>query len=552
MEKKKKLRVSVSLSIVFFMTVLAVCLGIIGYSTYYNQMIKEYRKYECSILNLAVSDFDWDSIEETVKKQVEDENFKKLRERLDYIKRNTQIAWLYMFEPLNANETDNQRYICTGNTPKEYEDYAARGEKPVWLGKMNGSETPSDVAQKYLDYYKNSKPGEFLYYPNKTEWGYIYTTAIVVRSSKGNPIGLMCVDIYMEEIEKLLRIFPIIVFGTSIILSAIFILILTLWLNHRVIKPLSKLKLSAEEFVKSSHGNTEPDTLVFSNPEIHTGDEIEILSDSLVTMAGDLKSYMKNLMYETAEKERIGTELSVATNIQASMLPIIFPPFPERKEFDIFASMTPAKEVGGDFYDFFMVDERHLAIVVADVSGKGVPAALFMVIGKTLIKDHTLPGADLGEVFTTVNRMLCEANGAGLFITAFEGVLDLATGEFRYVNAGHESPYILHNGKFTEKKIPAAFILAGMEGMKYKSASITLEPGDKIFQYTDGVTEATNAELKLFGDERLDKSLNTLTDKDVKGVVIGVKADIDKFVDTAPQFDDITMLCLEYKARMEE
>ena len=144
MEKKKKLGVSVSITIVFFTTVLAVCLGIIGYSTYYNRMIKEYQKYECSILNLAVADFDWDAIEVTVKNQVEDENFQKLRNRLDYIKRNTQIAWIYMFEPLNANETDNQRYICTGNTQKEYEDYAARGEKPVWLGKMNGTETPSD------------------------------------------------------------------------------------------------------------------------------------------------------------------------------------------------------------------------------------------------------------------------------------------------------------------------------------------------------------------------------------------------------------------------
>lgn len=550
MEKKKKLGVSVSLAIIFFTILLAVAIGFIGYSTYFNGMIKEYKKYECSVLNLAVNDFDWDSIEVTVKNQVEDESFQKLRDRLDYIKRNTEIAWLYMFEPINANETDNQRYICTGNTQQEYEAYASRGEKPVWLGKMNGTEVPSDVAQKYLDWYKTSEPGEFLYYPNKTEWGYIYTTSVVVRSSSGNPIGIMSVDIYMDEIEKVLRAFPIIVFGASVILSAIFILLLALWLNYRVINPLSKLKLSAEEFVKSSHGNSEPESLVFTNPEINTGDEIEVLSDSLVTMADDLKNYMKNLMHETAEKERIGTELSVATNIQASMLPIIFPPFPDREEFDIYGSMTPAKEVGGDFYDFFMVDERHIAIVVADVSGKGVPAALFMVIGKTLIKDHTVPGKDLGEIFTDVNRMLCEANGAQLFITAFEGILDLVTGEFRYVNAGHECPYIFHEGKYKMEKIKAAFVLAGMDGMQYKSGSLMLEPGDKIFQYTDGVTEATDANNKLFGDARVDEALNKHADKDVKGVIVGVKEEIDKFVGDAPQFDDITMLCLEFKKKM--
>ena len=514
-------------------------------------MIKEYKKYECSILNLAVADFDWDAIEVCIEKQEEDENFKKLRERMDYLKTNTKIDWLYILEPLNINEIDNQRYICTGNRPEEYTAYAERGEKPVWLGKMSGTEYPSEVAEKYLNFFQNSDPGEFFYYPNKTEWGYIYTTSVVVRNSKGKPLGVMSVDIYMDEIEKVMRVFPIFVFASSVILSAIFIILLALWLNHRVIHPLSKLKHAAEEFVISSHDNSEPETLIFTNPEIHTKDEIEALSDSLVTMATDLKSYMKNLMHETAEKERIGTELNVATDIQKSMLPIIFPPFPDREEFDIYASMTPAKEVGGDFYDFFMVDERHLAIVVADVSGKGVPAALFMVIGKTLIKDHTVPEKDLGEVFTEVNRLLCEANGAELFITAFEGVLDLVTGEFRYVNAGHECPYILHNGTYTMQKIKAAFVLAGMDGMIYKSGSLQLEPGDKIFQYTDGVTEATDKDKNLYGDERVFKALNKLTDKDVKEVVTGMKEDIDRFVGNEDQFDDITMLCLAYKKPMQ-
>ena len=184
-------------------------------------------------------------------------------------------------------------------------------------------------------------------------------------------------------------------------------------------------------------------------------------------------------------------ELNVATNIQQSMLPCIFPAFPERKEIDIYATMDPAKEVGGDFYDFFMVDDKHLAIVIADVSGKGVPAALFMVIGKTLIKDHTTQGRDLGAVFTEVNNLLCESNSEEMFITAFEGVLNLETGEFNYVNAGHEMPFICKaNGDFEPYKIRAAFVLAGMEGMKYRAGSMTLEPGDKIFQYTDGVTEA--------------------------------------------------------------
>ncbi len=215
--------------------------------------------------------------------------------------------------------------------------------------------------------------------------------------------------------------------------------------------------------------------------------------------------------------------------------------------------MTPAKEVGGDFYDFFMVDETHLAIVVADVSGKGVPAALFMVIGKTLIKDHTLPGRDLGEVFSRVNELLCEANSEGLFITAFEGVLDLVSGEFTFVNAGHEPPFICRKGKagYEAHKIRAGFVLAGMEGMRYKAGSITLSEGDKIFQYTDGVTEATDASNELYGMDRLEKVLSRHVDLSPTQLLPIVKEDIDAFVGDAPQFDDITMLCLEFKKKIK-
>lgn len=269
-------------------------------------------------------------------------------------------------------------------------------------------------------------------------------------------------------------------------------------------------------------------------------------------MALDIEHCVDNITRITAEKERIGAELDVATHIQKSMLPCIFPAFPDRREFDIYATMDPAKEVGGDFYDFFMVDSRHLAIVMADVSGKGVPAALFMVIGKTLIKDHTTPGTDLGAVFTEVNDLLCESNSEQMFITAFEGVLDLVSGEFKFVNAGHEMPFICRAGEnYAVHKIRPGFVLAGMEGMRYRSGSITLAPGDKIFQYTDGVTEATNAGNELYGMERLEKVLNANKGKKPTELLPMVKEDIDRFVGEAPQFDDITMLCLEYSSAME-
>lgn len=276
------------------------------------------------------------------------------------------------------------------------------------------------------------------------------------------------------------------------------------------------------------------------------------LSSVCVTIAGRTRRLLERQIKDSEERQRISTELDVATRIQADMLPCIFPAFPERPEFDIYATMNPAKEVGGDFYDFFMVDETHLAIVIADVSGKGVPAALFMVIGKTLISDHTKTGVDLGNVFSEVNELLCRSNSEGLFITAFEGVLDLVTGEFQFVNAGHEMPFIARSGSAYEPyKLRAGFVLAGMEGMKYQSGSIMLSPGDKIFHYTDGVTEATNASHELYGMERLTDILVHNTFRPPAELLPVVKADIDAFVGEAPQFDDITMLCVEYLAKSD-
>lgn len=333
--------------------------------------------------------------------------------------------------------------------------------------------------------------------------------------------------------------------------------IFVLWyVESNITSPIEKISGLVGEFAEQDHlgdnDNKKLKEMCVSIQE-RTKDEIGELAHDFNRMMGDIENYVMNIRTVTAEKERIGAELSIATQIQANMLPCIFPAFPERNEFDIYATMNPAKEVGGDFYDFFMVDDRHLAVVMADVSGKGVPAALFMVIGKTLIKDHTASGRDLGEVFTEVNELLCESNSEGLFITAFEGVLDLVSGAFCYVNAGHEIPYICKkDGRFEPYKIRAGFVLAGMEGMKYKCGELKLEPGDKIFQYTDGVTEATNANNELYGMDRLTEILGENSALAPTELLPVIKKDIDRFVGEAPQFDDITMLCLEYKERMEE
>lgn len=247
------------------------------------------------------------------------------------------------------------------------------------------------------------------------------------------------------------------------------------------------------------------------------------------------------------EYARVDTELELARHIQASILPNTFPAFPEKSEIDIYATMNPAKEVGGDFYDFFLIDDDHIGIVMADVSGKGVPAALFMMMGKTLIKNETMLGNPTNEVLAKVNDQLCENNEEDLFITAWVGVFELSTGILKASNAGHEYPVIKKsNGQYEVFNDKHGFVLAGMEGTKYKEYEVVLEAGDSIFVYTDGVTEATNAENELFGMKRLVEGLNHYADRNQEQVLKGLRAEIDEFVGETPQFDDITMLGLKY------
>jgi sigma-B regulation protein RsbU (phosphoserine phosphatase) len=279
--------------------------------------------------------------------------------------------------------------------------------------------------------------------------------------------------------------------------------------------------------------------------EVKTGDEIEMLADTFNNMIRDIKQI-------TGEKERIGAELNVATTIQASMLPSIFPPFPHRPEFDIYAVMCPAKEVGGDFYDFFMVDEDNLAVIIADVSGKGVPAALFMVIAKTLLKNNAQMGKPLDEIFYTVNNQLCENNEArsNMFVTAFMGLLNISTGRFSYVNAGHNPPLVRQgNGDFTWLNVKAGLMLACMEDMRFKVMEITLDKNDIVFLYTDGVTEALNKEEELFGNDRMLTALNADAVKNctIQEYIPAMLGEIEKFANGADQADDITMLMLQLK-----
>ena len=259
--------------------------------------------------------------------------------------------------------------------------------------------------------------------------------------------------------------------------------------------------------------------------------------------------YIDNLTTATAEKERMGTELTLASTIQENSLPNHFPAFPDRNEFDIYAVMDPARQVGGDFYNFFLIDDDHLGLVIGDVSGKGVPAALFMMVTNILVSNRAQMGGTPAEVLAYVNDRLCEHNTAEMFVTIWLGILEISTGRVIAANAGHEYPVVGKNSRFSLLKDRHGFVAGGMSGMAYKDYEIQLEPGDKLFVYTDGVPEATDAENRLFGTDRMLLALNEEPEAGPEKLLQNVRRAVDGFVKDAEQFDDLSMLCLEYRGK---
>ena len=315
-------------------------------------------------------------------------------------------------------------------------------------------------------------------------------------------------------------------------------MVVSLTLSRRIVTPI----LDLTEKVRQVEG----DNLDF-HWTMETGDETQMLAGSFESLTERMKSYISDIRSITAEKERIGTELALATRIQADMLPNVFPAFPDRRDFDIYASMDPAKEVGGDFYDFFLVDEDHLALVIADVSDKGVPAALFMMVSKILIQNQAMSGLSPARVLEKVNDQICANNREEMFVTVWLGILDLKTGKLTAANAGHEYPaWKKPDGHFELIKDRHGFVIGGMPDMTYREYEWQLEPGAKIFVYTDGVPEAGSGSNDLFGTERMLQALREAEEGTPEEVLGAVDRAVANFVKGAPQSDDLTMLCLQY------
>lgn len=533
-QHKNGLAASIMRLMIILFVVLTVIVADISYHLMSNMLMRHYSQKAEEVSAFEAVSIDGDRIAAYLESGETDTYYDDINRQLSKMKESMdELAYLYVFVPYE----DHFVYVW---------DAYGEGEDVANFSSLGDVYEYSETEYTYLvPDVQAKRASDQLIYGDDVGFGTSVSAWCPIFDSNGQLAAMVEADYRIDDLTLIIirSVAPIVAALVSALLVLLFLVLY--FLRKRVTDPIAALT----DYVNSYQTGTEElDGFAYKKD-----DEIQWLANSFDEMAQRIRNYIDEVKRVTAERERIGAELNVATQIQKSMLPCIFPAFPEREEFDIYATMTPAKEVGGDFYDFFMIDKRHLAIVMADVSGKGVPASLFMVIGKTLIKDHTIPGSDLGTVFTRVNNLLCESNSEDLFITAFEGVLDLVTGEFNFVNAGHEIPFFCRKGgSFEPKKLKAGFVLAGVEDMEYQAGSMVLEPGDKVFQYTDGVPEATDANNELFGMERLEESLKRVSAGSTVEILDAVKSDVDAFVGEAPQFDDITMLCLEYKKRMEE
>ncbi len=376
----------------------------------------------------------------------------------------------------------------------------------------------------------------------KTRSGSHITAQLPVKNSDGKIVAVIGVQKSIQEFVDARRSFTILVIVVELIFALLFMIAFTFYFNRRFIQPIVLVTHEADHF--ASYGGNPSNRLL----AVKNQDEIGTLAHTVHQMEYDVCRNMEELTRVTSEKERIGTELALAAKIQLEMLPKGYPPFPERKDFDLYATMTPAKEVGGDLYDYIMLDGDHLLMVVGDVSGKGVSAALFMAKCKVLIDLYAGLSLTPKEIFEKTNNQLCAGNATGLFVTCWLGIFTLSTGRLRFVNAGHPYPVLYRKAadEFSFLKEKPNLVLAGIEDFPYSQYEVTLQKGDRLFIYTDGVTEATDTEQKLFGDERLLEAMQNTRTLNAPDTLSQIRKQIDGFTGEAEQFDDITMMSFEW------
>ena len=466
----------------------------------------------------------------------EEKEYAHTKQQLDMCCQKLNVSLIYVIQ---VDTSDYGSFVSVFNCVNNSVDDSDYTE---WELGYQRDTTNDEYRAKYQALYEHESDYETIFRMNPSGGVHPHiTTMVPIENRDGDVTAILCMQRPIREMEEAFKPYILmIVFGVLILVSAVTVFS-ALFIKISIIKPVEKVSKEATRFA-GENAKGEP------LGRISRYEVLQNLADSIDHMETSMVQYIDDLTAFTAEKERIGAELSIAATIQENSLPDTFPAFPDRKDFDIYALMNPAKEVGGDFYNYLLIDDDHLALMIADVSGKGVPAALFMMASNILIANRAQMGGDPAEILRFVNENICEYNKADMFVTAWLGILEISTGRLIAANAGHEDPVICRKGgEFELLKTKHSFVIGGMPGVKYKNDEIQLNKGDKLFLYTDGLPEATDLDTRMFTLDRMTEALNRYKDRSPKEILQGVQKDVNDFVGDAPQFDDLTMLCFELK-----
>ena len=534
---RRSLAVSIIGNIVLLLVIIGLAVSILGVVLFTESFKKEYAVTTYHMADTATALINGDNLDAYLSGE-KTEDYLLSKGYLDSYCDKMSVSLIYVIQ---VDRSVYGRFVSIFNSVNNEVDNTSY---TAWELGHRRDTTNNEYRRKYEAIYNKESAYETVYRLKTTDGQHPHiTTMVPVKNSAGDVTGVLCMQRPSREITEARRPYLRSIALTTAGLAIVASLVSLIYNRSQFIIPVQKIKDEAARFAKE---NTKGEDL----GNISRIKELYELAGSIDTMETEMVSSIENLKNVTAEKERIGTELSLAQTIQENSIPNIFPPFPGRNDFDIYATMQAAREVGGDFYNFFFVDDDHLALVIGDVSGKGIPASLFMMVTNILITDRTNMGGTPGEILTYVNKNICEHNQADMFVTVWLGILELSTGKLIASNAGHEYPAIKRADRLFELfKDKHGFVIGSIDDIKYKDYELTLSPGDKLFVYTDGVREARDKNSGLFGTKRMLEALNEAADVAPEEILKNVSSAVDGFVKEEEQFDDLTMLCIEYKGK---
>ena len=530
MSKKSKTRHSLSRRITaliaILMAVMFLAVSFISYRALRSTYLRLYSEKAQDIVRSLASEIDGDRLYHYVETGETDSYYDWLSQEFTMFKSQfSGIAFLYLFYP----EEERFIYILEAMKPgDDPDDINAMGEDFPY-GEMELAHLVPDI--------KAGRASSELILGADVGYGETVSAWAPVFDSDGKVAAMVEADCSLANLSAVIREYALRIIGVQLLFMLLVLLLVIEILQRNVTRPVGQLSKMVESY---EHGSV-------TQPKFRHEDELQMLGDSFVEMTERINAYTQEVARATEEQGRISAEYNVAKQIQTDILPSVFPAFPERRDFDIYASLYSSKEICGDFYDFFLIDEDHLCMVVGDVSGKGVPAAMFMVIVKTLIKNRALQGFSPAEVLQNVSEQVLEGNNAGMFTTVWLAVLELSTGKGLAANAGQEHPALRHAGKrFELQEYRHSPPVGAMEGVRFRDHGFQLEPGDTLFVYTDGVKASKNPKEEPFGKERILEALNREPGATPSVLLQTMKSAIDSFYGEAQQTDDLTMLSLKY------